>query len=101
MLTTNSTQAARRALKEGGMGITSMIGVEELGMDDFDLVNTTEADLEDVGPAPAAEGTEQGDDEDLSRFDGDADVAGYEDVLKGMASIAMSSEDNKVEMEDV
>ena len=86
-----------------------MIGVEELGMDDFELVHTTEDDLfdrteaglEGVGSASAAEKTEEGDDEDLSRFDGDADVAGYEDVLKGMASIAMSSEDNKVDMEDV
>ncbi|KAG7007794.1 hypothetical protein G7Y79_00008g024320 [Physcia stellaris] len=50
--------AARRALNAGGMGIAAMMGVSELGMEEFtsdNLADTTEHDLEDPGAGPTAD----------------------------------------------
>ena len=88
------------------MGIAAMMGVLELGMEDVeaeDLADTTEADLEGDGANPTAEGTPRDDDEDedLSRFDEDEDVRGYEAVLnKGVPSMAMASEHGNMVLEN-
>ena len=81
------------------MGIAAMMGVLELGLEDVEaenLADTTEADLEVDQANPTAEGIEgEGEeDEDLSRFDDDEDVRGYDAVAsESVASMAMAPED--------
>ena len=81
-----------------------MMGVSELGMEELtfdEMADTTEADLGGNEAGPVAEAIEEGQDEDLSRFDEDDEVKGHEDVVKGVASMVISSGHKDEEMEDV